>query len=182
MLLWLDNFLSKIAKILIDINYFIGINRKQTMIITIIFSNLCYCLLYQFNNYGQFKLNFLWIIAWLGINMPLHIFNAIFKYREDNILSNDTMLSSYTTRAGIQLLFLINEIYYIVPCVKNNVFPLKPLLNLALPLFYYYIILNQNHKSKYRLKSLLRLLGRKISAAVRWRPSPNPLPQPTNIR
>ena len=182
MLLCLDNFLSKIAKILIDINYFIGIGRKQTMIITIIFSSFCYCLIYQFNDYGQFKLNYFWIITWLGINIPIQTFNAMFKYREDNILSNDTMLSSYTMRAGVQLLFLVYEISYIVPCVLNNTFPLRPLLHLALPLFYYYIILNQNHKSKHRLKSLLRLLRRKISAAVRWQPAPTHLPQPTNIR
>lgn len=182
MLIWLDNFLSKFARLLIDFAHFIGINRKELTIIAIIFSSFCYSLLHQFNDHGQFKLNYFWILAWLGISMPLHILNAIRLYRDDDVLTNDTTLNSYIERVSFQLLFLVNGIFYIVPCVLYNVFPFKPLLQLALPLFYYYIILNQNHKSKYRLKSLLRLLKRRISKAFRWQPAPTPLPQPINIR
>jgi len=165
----LDDFFMMFFKKVICFAGFFGINRFWTGVIQIIVFTI---ILFIPLVIGDFISNrspltgigtvFVCTIFFL----PYFLFNYTKDYRDNNIITYKLVYISYEERITQLIFMVVNQIILwsmVQLFLFHNIYIVQTILLCCVrPEFYYYIILNQNVKSKHTLKGLVRFGLKKL--------------------
>ena len=176
-MLLFDAMCLRIAREMINFFYFFGISRKSLAILWVVISSFSCALAGQLAD-GKFRLEYFSLVIWIFICCPYCLWDVRRSYREDDVLPRGLMYESAYYRVGLIVFYIAINAGDLAIELHNHIFPIGFILWSVYPYYYTYFFMNQNSKSRFRLKDLARLWRRQISTALRWRPAPQPMPQP----
>lgn len=178
-----DGFLMDLAKKLITVAAFFGIDRKRLTKSWVLISYFsCFgarSIIYDIyrHNYPHIIVSFLiWSTASIFLFFLLINRHIEDNYREDNVISNSFGRPVY--RVTAQLYFPTLSLVLILIPVLSSFFIIS--LFFLLPYnFYYYLLLNQSPQNPLRLRNLVKNSHGKIQQALKPSPQPQSEPIPT---
>lgn len=181
----IDDFLMNLAKKMILIAAFFGINRKQLTHYWVVISYF-FCIgirdfLRDLSKNETASGASVTLLFWFFGSVLVHrLFSRMIierDYRDDNIIS-----SGLSMTAGFRLFLLTMFPGFSLILIRIEMFSIYFFLSLLFLIpyhFYLYILLNQSPQNPLRLRNLFKNALGKIKQALTPAPQPQPQPSPT---